>query len=255
MQQLLETLAILGEVDRVGRGAENRDIGRFQRLGEVERRLPAKLHDNAQDRAAPLFDAHDLHHVLGGQRFEIEPVRGVVIGRDGFRIAVDHDRLDAGFPQRVGGMDAAIIELDALADPVWSAAEDDDLAPGAWLRLAFGRVDPVALVGRVKIRGQRGEFGGAGVDALVDRRETKAAARFRDLAFVEPRKAREAPVGKSHLLEPQECCRVLRKPVAAHALFGFHDFPNAVEEPRFEVASGMDLGGGETVAVGLRDQQ
>ena len=72
-----------------------------------------------------LLDPHDLDHVLGGQRLEIEPVGGVVIGRDGLRVAVDHDRLDAGLAQAVGGMDAAIVELDALADAVGAAAEDD----------------------------------------------------------------------------------------------------------------------------------
>ena len=81
-------------------------------------------------RAAALLDAHDLDHILGGQRLEIEPVGGVVIGRDGLRVAVDHDRLDAGLAQAVGGMDAAIVELDALADAVRAAAEDDHLARG-----------------------------------------------------------------------------------------------------------------------------
>ena len=119
---------------------------RFQRLGEVERGLAAELDDNPEQRAAALLDPDDLDHVLGGQRLEIEPVRGVVIGRDGLRVAVDHDRFDAGFAQAVGGMDAAIIELDALADPVRPAAEDDDLAPVARIGLAFRRRHAVALV-------------------------------------------------------------------------------------------------------------
>ena len=38
----------------------------------------------------------DLEHVLGGQRLEIEPVGGVVVGRHGLRVAVDHDGLEAG---------------------------------------------------------------------------------------------------------------------------------------------------------------
>ena len=71
-------------------------LGRFQRLRELERRLAAELHDDARARVpAALLDPHDLDHVLGGQRLEIEPVGGVVIGRDGLRVAVDHDRLDA----------------------------------------------------------------------------------------------------------------------------------------------------------------
>ena len=46
--QLLEALAVLGEVDGVGRGAEDRDAGGLERLGELERRLAAELHDHAQ---------------------------------------------------------------------------------------------------------------------------------------------------------------------------------------------------------------
>ena len=41
----------------------------------------------------------------------------------------------AGLLQRVSGVDAAIIELDPLPDPVRPAAEDDDLLRGrvGWL--------------------------------------------------------------------------------------------------------------------------
>ena len=38
-------------------------------------------------------------------------------------------------------MDAAIVELDALADAVRAAAEDHDLARVARLGLAFGRAE------------------------------------------------------------------------------------------------------------------
>ena len=79
--------------------------------------------------------ADDLEHVLGGQRLEIEPVGGVVVGRDGLRIAVDHDRFVAGVGEREAGVAAAIVELDALADAVRAAAEDDHL-------LAVARLAP-----------------------------------------------------------------------------------------------------------------
>ena len=64
--------------------------------GELQRRLPAELDDDADELAVRLLDVEDLEHVLGGQRLEIEPVRRVVIGGDRLRIAVDHDRLVAG---------------------------------------------------------------------------------------------------------------------------------------------------------------
>ena len=55
--------------------------------------------------------------------------------RDGLRVAVDHDGLEAVFLQREGRMHAAVVELDALADAVRAAAEDHDLA-------AVGRARP-----------------------------------------------------------------------------------------------------------------
>ena len=135
--QLLEAVAVLGEVDHVGRGAEDRHLRVLERRGELQRRLAAELDDDAVERALRLLDADDLEHVLGGQRLEIEPVGGVVVGRDGLGIAVDHDRLVARVGQREAGVAAAIVELDALADAVRAAAEDDHLlarrsAPPRW---------------------------------------------------------------------------------------------------------------------------
>ena len=49
LDQRLEAVAVLGEVDRVGRGAEDRDAGGFQRPGELQRRLAAELDDDALD--------------------------------------------------------------------------------------------------------------------------------------------------------------------------------------------------------------
>jgi hypothetical protein len=96
MQQLLEPVAVLGQVDHVRRGAEDRNAGLFQRVGELQRRLAAELHDHAEQLALGLFELQDLQHVFGGQRLEIEPVRGVVVGRHRLRVAVDHDRFEAG---------------------------------------------------------------------------------------------------------------------------------------------------------------
>ena len=127
VEHALEAVAVLGEIDGVGRGAEDRHIGRFQRAREFQRGLAAELHDDAVQRAVLAFGGDDLQHVLGGQRLEIQPVGGVVVGRHRFRVAVDHDGFIAGVVQREAGMAAAIVELDALADPVRSAAENDDL--------------------------------------------------------------------------------------------------------------------------------
>ncbi len=99
LQQNLETLAVFGKVDGIGGGAEDRHAFLDQRVGELERRLSAELHDHARERAVGLFLADDLQNIFGSQRLEIEAIRSVVVGRDGFGIAVDHDGLDSRDPR------------------------------------------------------------------------------------------------------------------------------------------------------------
>ena len=146
--------------------------------------------------------AHDLQHVFGRQRLEIEPVGGVVIGRDGFGIAVDHDGLEAARRQREGGVAAAIVELDALADAVRPAAQDDDLLLVGRLAFAFRRRADRRFIGRIHVGRERREFGGAGVDALEHRphaelRRARRARLFRLCPVSVARRASEKPIALS----------------------------------------------------------
>ena len=92
------------------------------RAGEAKRRLTAELGDDAER----LLAIADGEHLLGGKRLEVEPVGGVVVGRDRLRVAVDHHRLVAERAERLRRMHAAVVELDPLADAVRAGAEDDD---------------------------------------------------------------------------------------------------------------------------------
>ena len=104
VEHALEAVAVFGEVDGVGRGAEDRYFGGFQRPRQLQRGLAAELHDDAVQLAVGALLRKDLEHVLGGQRLEIEPVGGVVVGRHGFRVAVDHDGFVAGVMKREAGV-------------------------------------------------------------------------------------------------------------------------------------------------------
>ena len=157
IQQLAEPFAVLRAVDGLRAGAEDCDAGPLQRDGELQGGLPAELHHDA-DR---LLAVHDVADVFFRQRLEVEPVGRIVVGADGFRIAVDHDGFDAFLTKREGGMDAAVVELDPLPDAVRPAAQDDDFLPFRRTRLAG------PLVGRIEIGRLGFEFGGAGVHALV----------------------------------------------------------------------------------------
>src|SRR5262249_22535430 len=133
VQQLLEAFAVFGGIDHVGRGADDRHAVGFQGLSQFERRLSAVLYDDAER----LFPVDDFQHVFQGYWLEIQTVGGVVVGRDGFRIAVDHDGFETIFAQGHYRMYAAIVEFDALPDPVRPAAQHDDFFPFADLGFAF----------------------------------------------------------------------------------------------------------------------
>ena len=158
-RDLLEPAPVLGDVDRVGRRAEDRNAGCFERARELERRLPAELHDHA-DR---LLAVHDLEHVLERERLEVQLVRRVEVGRDGLGVRVDHDRLVAPLPERDHRAHTAVVELDALADSVRARAEDHDRRAAAARRLVL------LVVAAVQVRRRRRELARARVDHLVRR--------------------------------------------------------------------------------------
>ena len=139
LQHLGELLAVLGVFDRIDARADDRHARVGKRPGQVQRRLPAELHDHA----VGLDAVADIEHVFGGQRLEEQQVAGVVVGRDGLGVRVDHDRLDAQLAEGEAGVAAAVVELDALADAVGPAAEDHHpplaRACGAGFRLRLRR--------------------------------------------------------------------------------------------------------------------
>ena len=77
-----EKPAVFRRVDHFRRGADDVRAVRLQPVGEVERRLPAELHDDA----VAFFPAVNREHVFKRERLEVKFVRRVVIGRNRFRI-------------------------------------------------------------------------------------------------------------------------------------------------------------------------
>src|SRR3990167_1378703 len=191
LDHLLEALAVFGAVDRLGAGTDDRHPRLFQRAADLQRGLPAILHDHALG----LLDADDLQHVFQGYRLEVQAVGGVVVGGDGFRVAVDHDGLVTVFTQRQCGVHAAVVELDALADAVRPAAENHDLVATRRRRLAL------FLVGRIHVGGVAGELGGAGVDALVHRQHFELVAMAAQALLGDAEQLGQADVGEALALE------------------------------------------------------
>ena len=104
-----------------------------QRRRQVERRLAAERdHRGQRVRRRPgRLGVDDLQHALRVERLEVQPGGRVEVGRDGLRVRVDHHRRPAGPAKRVGGLDRAVVELDALPDPDRAAADDEGGRPRA----------------------------------------------------------------------------------------------------------------------------
>ena len=136
-----EAVAILGEVDRLGARAQDAHAGGLELAGQVEGRLAAELGDDTQG----LLLLVDGQHVLGRERLKVELVARVVVGRDGLGVAVHDDGLEAELFERLGRVDTAVVELDALADAVGASAQDHNLAAVAHRALVLGVVGGVII--------------------------------------------------------------------------------------------------------------
>ena len=166
----------------------------FEVGGEVERGLAAELDDDA----VRLFLVADVEDILEGERLEEELVRGVVVGGNGFRVGVDHDGFIAEFLEGKGGVDATVVELNALADPIRAAAEDDDF-------LFVGLAGFIFIaVGRVEIRRGSLELGGAGIDEAVSRDDAGCLAFGADGIFGGAPGFRDLAIGKAEFFEVED---------------------------------------------------
>ena len=121
-EQGAEAPSVLRTLDRRQRIAEEREPGGCDAGGERERRLPAELHDHP----FRLLELADVERAFQRQRFEIEPVARVVVGRHRLRVGIDQDGVVAKAAKGARRSRAAVVELDPLADPVRPGAEDHD---------------------------------------------------------------------------------------------------------------------------------
>ena len=122
-QHRREQLAVFRDLDALRRGADDVDAVLLQAEREVQRRLAAEL----RDRAPAFFPLINVQHVFERERLEKKFVARVVIGGNGFRIRIHHQRFEPVFLQRERRVNAAIIKFDALPDAVRAAAENHHL--------------------------------------------------------------------------------------------------------------------------------
>ncbi len=219
----------------------------LERLRQTQRRLSAELHDHARDRARQRLRVDDLQHVLERQRLEVQAVGGVVVRGDGLRVAVDHHGLVARLAQREGGVDAGVVELDALADAVGTGAQDDDRG------LLAGRDLALLVVGGVEVRRLRRELGGAGVDRLVHRAHAQRVPHLAHDVLAQPADLGDLDVGEAVPLGLGEQLRV-QLVGGGQLVREFLDQEELVDEPGVDLRRLEDLLGRRARADGLHDR-
>jgi len=131
--QGVELLAVLRQVDGAGLRAPDlggqvgaRLEGGLEGEREVDGGLAAELHEDAVGALA--LDA--VHDVLEREGLEVEAVAGVEVGGDRLRVVVEEDGLHALLLDGPGGVDAAVVELDALPNADGPGAEHEDALLG-----------------------------------------------------------------------------------------------------------------------------
>ena len=151
-------------------------------------------------------------------------------------------------------MDAAVVELDALADAVRAAAQDHHLAAGLRLNLGFGghqlqaAVGPQPLhrplVGRVVIRGAGGKLRRAGVHGLEDRVDAQPLAMGAHLELLAAGGPGDLAIGEPELLELQQRRGIQRSQALAlqQTLLGRDDPAQLGQEPGVDGGDAMDVG-------------
>ena len=81
-QQCVKPFPVLGNVDGLGAGAQNRNTFFVQKFGQLNGGLAAKGHHHPNG----LFYLNDLHHIFRAQRLKVQPIAGVKVS--GYRLRV-----------------------------------------------------------------------------------------------------------------------------------------------------------------------
>jgi len=230
-----ELVAVLGPVDVLGRGAEDRDPG----VVEAHRQPVRDLAAHADHHPVGALLLHEVEDRFHADLVEDQLVADVVVGAHRLRVVVEHQGLEPELRRRLDRVHATPVELDRGSDPVDPGADHQDAAPAAGGEshaLVAARV-----VGGVEVVRLGRELGGQGVDPGDVGADAGCLARRACLTPRPPGQELERLVRKTLFLGLFEG-RLRDRPAAAFDLrFGPHRFGDRVEEPGVDPGEVVDL--------------
>ena len=253
-QHMLKPFPVFGHVDRVGRSSPNLrwQVGvalqsRQQRNRQFQGCLTTKLHNHA---LGP-FRFDDVQHIFLGQRFKVEPIAGVVVRGNRFRVGVNHDRFVAIRLQRKGSMTTAIVKLNPLANPVGATTQDHYFLSITrqgfrfrrhGFRFVTSQHQTAGFIGGVVVGRVGFKFGGAGVHGFVNRHNAQAFAIGPHFVFAGFGGVGNLSIAEALLLGRQQNCSAhVLQGRALQQLFGFQNFLQLIQEPRINAGQFVNI--------------
>ena len=123
LEDLLESVSVLGPVDSLAVRTDELYASLHQRLRKVDSGLASERCDDA----FRLLKIDYRHDILSRQRLKVELVCSRVVSRYCLRVVVDDYGLVACAPYGLHGVYRRIVELNALTDPYRTCAQYDYL--------------------------------------------------------------------------------------------------------------------------------
>src|SRR5262249_50303456 len=187
-------LPVFRHFNAPGLSADDADAIGLESICKVQGRLATELHD----RGPTFFLLVDIKNVFESQWFEVEFIACVVVGRNGFRVRVNHNGFKPFLSQRKRGMNAAVVKLDTLTNSIRTASEDHDSLAVASSRLVFFAISGI-IIGSVGL-----ELCGTGIDKTVGRKDCLPNPPRSYLGFGGIGKMGNLSIGESELLDSPE---------------------------------------------------
>ena len=138
-----------------------------------------------------------MQNVLFGERFKIEAIRGVVVGRHRLWVAIHHHRFETCISKGKTGMYTAIIKLNSLTNSVWSGSQNQ------YFLAIRGTYFGFVFVGRIVIGRLCGKFRATSINSLVGRHDTVGLAKSRYGGAIGTPQIRQLSIRKAQSLDAQ----------------------------------------------------
>ena len=128
LHRIAEEQPILGDLDRLDRGADQLDaeLGESAVLAERNRQVQCRLAADRGEHGVGPLALDDRREHFRGQRLDVGPIRELGVGHDRRRVAVDEHDLEPLVAKGLARLRAGVVEFARLPDDDGPGADDEN---------------------------------------------------------------------------------------------------------------------------------